>query len=165
MALEMISPAGHGYGCTLTVDNGAPCFHCAQSGQQLRGNDVLALPCGCRQRPRSTVQPNANRGSCLGSLYTQDSARFTDSFRTKGKRAVHHHRIPADLPTRTRSATNGARETVELGANGAWRVELERLLQAARREFLVAEGEFLDRAGLEREMSKRRGGASAGTGC
>jgi hypothetical protein len=54
-----------------------------------------------------------------------------------------------------------AEEVSALGPAGSPQTELGRLLLAARREFVAAEGRFLDRDELDCELAERRGGASA----
>jgi hypothetical protein len=59
------------------------------------------------------------------------------------------------------SAMDEAEMAIDLGQDGSPRTELGRLLLAARREFVAAEGRFLNRDELDRELAERRGGASA----
>ena len=58
-------------------------------------------------------------------------------------------------------AMNQPEQTIDLGPVGSPQTELGRLLLAARREFVAAEGRFLNRDELDRELAERRGGASA----
>jgi hypothetical protein len=53
-----------------------------------------------------------------------------------------------------------AEEAITLGLDEASLTEFGRLLIAARREFFAAEGRFLSREEIEREVAERRGGVS-----
>lgn len=55
---------------------------------------------------------------------------------------------------------NEAEEAIDLEQADSPRMELGGLLLAARREFVGAEGRFLDRGELARELAERRGGVS-----
>lgn len=57
-------------------------------------------------------------------------------------------------------ATSDLEEAIDLGLGRLPLTEFDRLLLAARREYLAAEGRFLDRDELDRELAGRRGGAS-----
>jgi hypothetical protein len=78
-----------------------------------------------------------------------------------GERAVHVHRIREADHAEMLPVANGAEEVVDLGIGNPPRSELAGLLVAARREFLAAEGHFLDRDELARELAERRAEASA----
>jgi hypothetical protein len=67
-----------------------------------------------------------------------------------------HGPEPAQIPL----LNNGDEAAIDVGSSNARRTELGRLLVAARREYLAAEGHFLDRRELARELRERRGGAS-----
>ena len=68
---------------------------------------------------------------------------------------------PAPIGEGHAPAMGEAEEAIDLGQDGSPRTELGRLLLAARREFVVAEGQFLNRDELDRELAERRGGVSA----
>lgn len=74
---------------------------------------------------------------------------------------MRHIKTHEPAPIGGGPAMDEAEEAIDLGQDGAPRTELGRLLLAARREFAAAEGRFLDRDELDRELAERRGGASA----
>ena len=57
-------------------------------------------------------------------------------------------------------AASEIEEAIDLGLGSVPLTEFDRLLLAARREYFAAEGRFLDRDELDRELAARRGGAS-----
>ncbi|MBA2596834.1 MAG: hypothetical protein H0V00_09450 [Chloroflexia bacterium] len=74
---------------------------------------------------------------------------------------MRHIKTHEPAPTRGAPAKDDAEQVMDLGQGGSPRTELGWLLLAARREFVAAEGQFLDRDELGRELAERRGGASA----
>ena len=74
---------------------------------------------------------------------------------------MRHIKTHEPAPIGEGSAMDKAEQTIDLGQDGSPRTELGRLLLAARREFVAAEGRFLNRDALDRELAERRGGASA----
>jgi hypothetical protein len=58
-------------------------------------------------------------------------------------------------------AIGEAEDAINLGESEPPPTELDRLLLAARREFFAAEGRFLNRDELARELAERRGGSAA----
>jgi hypothetical protein len=70
---------------------------------------------------------------------------------------VRHPKVQEPAPTGARPAIDEFEEAIAFDSDDAPMTDLARLLLAARREFLAAEGQFLDGHEFDRELAERRG--------